>query len=95
MTVRLANESGDGVGYNLCFSTLQRSEEGRWPPVDRSDTGDPVFCPAILLGLGSGESAESTVTIPAEAEAGTYRVETSVEINGNRHRIVTNTFRVS
>ncbi|MGB0514006.1 MAG: hypothetical protein ACPGJE_04095, partial [Wenzhouxiangellaceae bacterium] len=57
--LQFAPESGDGVGYNLCFSALQRLDDGRWLDVDRSETGDPAFCPTVLYGLEPGESAES------------------------------------
>ena len=94
VTVRLENESGGEVGYNLCFSTLQHSDDGRWLDVDRGGTGDAVFCTSILLGLEPGDSVESQLTVPAGAEAGEYRVQTSVEVDGESRRATTNAFSV-
>ncbi len=95
VTVRLTNESGGDVGYNLCFSTLQRSDGGRWLDVDRNGTGDPLACATVQLALEPGASAEERITIPANAEAGEYRVQTSVEVGDDGGgRVVTNTFDV-
>ena len=95
VTVRLTNGSSARVGYNLCFSTLQRSDGGRWLDVDRSTTEDPQVCQAILLGLEPGESAEGRLTVPDRAQAGEYRVQTSVEVGDDgAGRVVTNPFDV-
>jgi hypothetical protein len=94
LSLRLGNESLQALGYNLCFSTLQRHEGADWTAVPRPDTRE--FCQASQAGLEPGESTSYLRTLDASLPEGEYRYLTSVEWrwNGERMDVVSNTFRV-
>jgi ABC-type glycerol-3-phosphate transport system substrate-binding protein len=89
VTLTLHNESGGPIGYNLCTSALQRQIAGRWEP---EETGD--ICTMEIRTLPNGESATFEKTLPEDAAADEYRYVTSVESNGNRVVVESNTFTI-
>ncbi len=92
LKLRLQNESFVALGYNLCFSTLQRQEEGSWMAVPRPAN---EFCVAYQARLGPGGSTESTYPLSETLPEGLYRYVTSVEWSGEREEVTSNTFSVT
>ncbi|MEZ4587161.1 MAG: hypothetical protein R2909_12230 [Gemmatimonadales bacterium] len=67
----LMNAGPDELGYNLCLGgRLERHTVSGWVAVPPN----PTPCPLVLLGLPSGDSAETSVGIPDAATTGTYRL---------------------
>ena len=93
VTARLTNDTGDDIGYNLCFTTIEEQEEGTWEAVDTT-TWESRACPDILYGLEAGGVAETTVALPAGFPAGDYRLATEVELEGGQWIKVTAPFEV-
>jgi hypothetical protein len=76
-TLRLRNIYGDDIGYNLCFSMLERREGDSWVG---AEVQDERACTAELRLLPPGASdAFNGATIPAELLPGEYRFRTRVE----------------
>jgi hypothetical protein len=96
LTLRLGNESYQALGYNLCFSTLQRREGEDWAAVPRPATSPRVICAAYQATLEPGESTSSLRTLDASLPEGEYRYLTDVDWrwNGERMDVVSNSFRV-
>ena len=96
LSLRLGNESIEALGYNLCFSTLQRREGEEWAAVPRPETAPRELCAASQSGLAPGGSTSSVRTLAAWLPEGEYRYLTNVEWrwNGERMDVVSNTFRV-
>lgn len=95
LKLNLENESLlQSLGFNLCFSTLQRHEGEAWTAVPRR-TEEEGFCQAIQYGLKPGERTEHLRHLPAELPAGEYRYLTNVEWDGERQELVSNTFDVT
>lgn len=92
LTLRIHNESLQPLGYNLCFSTLQRQEEGTWTAVPRPNR---EFCGAIQYNIGPGGSGESRRPLPESLTEGTYRYITTVHWEEERQEVVSNTFSVA
>jgi hypothetical protein len=93
-TLRLHNIHGDDIGYNLCFSTLERREGASWV---RSEVQDERACTAELRLLPPGETAEfDAATIPARLPPGEYRFRTRVEhmLDGSEVQARSNPFAV-
>ena len=85
----LRNESGGPIGYNLCTSALQREIAGKWEP---EETGD--ICTMEIRTLPNGDSATFEKTLPDGLTPDEYRYATSVESNGNRVVVASNSFTV-
>ncbi|HEX8436206.1 hypothetical protein [Archangium sp.] len=96
VSLRLGNASYQALGYNLCFSTLQRHEGENWAAVPRPDTSPREFCAASQSSLEPGASTSSLRTLDASLPEGEYRYLTSVEWmwKGERMDVVSNAFRV-
>jgi hypothetical protein len=96
LSLRLGNESSQTLGYNLCFSTLQRHEGDTWAAVPRPDTSSSEFCEASQSSLEPGKSTSAPRTLAASLPEGEYRYLTNVEWrwNGERMEVVSNSFRV-
>lgn len=93
-TLRLHNIYGDDIGYNLCFSTLERREGDSWV---RSEVQDERACTAELRLLPPGESATfDAAIIPAALPPGEYRFRTRVEhmLDGSELQARSNPFEV-
>jgi hypothetical protein len=73
--VLLDNPTGRTVGYNLCFSTLERQTDEGWRRVEEPE----AVCTAIQHGLEPGDSTSFTKTLMGDLPAGTYRFATEVE----------------
>ena len=90
-TLELANVSEGSVGYNLCFSQLERLSSTGWTVAE----GTGVGCVAILLSLKSGERVTGQLRLPATLPAGRYRVSTRIEApDGDAERVSTEPFTV-
>ena len=76
LTVR--NESPALIGFNLCFSQLQRIENGV-PVCAQAYMPANTGCPAILLTLASGEIAADALDLVPGVPAGMYRFVTEIE----------------
>lgn len=75
--LRLVNESGAPVGYNLCAHLVQRqTAEGGWV-----DTlyGHESLCPLPRYELRHGDSDTYPAPLDEETPAGTYRFRTRVD----------------
>jgi hypothetical protein len=90
-TLELANTSQGRVGYNLCFSQLERFSSTGWTLAE----GTGSACLGIQLLLKSGERATYHLPLPADLRAGTYRVSTRIEkSDGETERVSTEPFTV-
>lgn len=97
--LQLENQSNQSVGVNLCSSTLQRRVNGEWArpdpwDEDRNNDGVNEACRMILNSLEPDAATTTTLLLPLDLEAGTYRFETTTEIGETERRIRTNPFRV-
>ncbi len=74
VAARLVNDSEATLGYNLCFSTLERQQGAEWIAAD-----EPLMiCTADLKALQPGESVAHRRELPAWLESGRYRLRTHV-----------------
>lgn len=93
VSARLVNGSELPLGYNLCFSTLERQEGGGWTVAD-----EPLMvCTAELRTLRPGESVGHRRALPAGLARGRYRLRTHVEHpvpSGNRAEVRSAAFTV-
>jgi hypothetical protein len=92
LSLRLENDSLVSLGFNLCFSTLQRHEGETWTPVARPEN---EACQAIQYRLKPGTHTESRNILDATLPEGEYRYFTTVEWDGEREDVVSNTFSVT
>lgn len=92
VSLTLRNESGEAVGYNLCFHELERLEGGGWAPV----TGAGQICTAVLYTLEDGRSVTYSVSLPSTLGEGVYRFRTSIHFvdRGESRDAVTGPFEV-
>jgi hypothetical protein len=91
ITLVLENGSPDRIGYNLCTSDLQRSNDGGWEtvPSDR-------VCTMELRTLPPGERARYPLSLASGLAEGEYRYRTRVERleRGDRSDVPSEVFRV-
>jgi hypothetical protein len=75
-TLRLDNDSGESIGYNLCAHLVQRRVDGGW-----SDTlyGHDGPCVAIWYRLRHDESDTYPAALDPDMPPGTYRFRTRVD----------------
>jgi hypothetical protein len=96
--LRLGNDLEMEIGYNLCFSSLERREEldgdEAWVEA-REQVDDP--CPAILQILHPGGIDTYPFHLPEELTPGEYRFVTPLEdmMTGFRHHFESETFTVT
>lgn len=92
VTLQLHNPTEQVIGYNLCFSGLERQSGQGWQPVNDPDT----VCTTILNGLQPGDNTSYTKTLMPDLPAGTYRFHTEIEHNlsGEREPLFTEPFSV-
>ena len=76
--LHLENRTDQTIGYNLCFSGLQRQAGQGWEPVHDPET----VCTAIQHGLEPGERASYARTLKTDLPGGTYRFITEIEHRG-------------
>lgn len=89
-TLRIENDSGRTIGYNLCFATLERSEGGEWMPVE-----DDNQCTDETYVLVHGEQATYDYPLDSSMPAGTYRFVYTFAPSGNDElTLATNRFDV-
>ena len=75
--LRLRNDAGQDLGYNLCFRVLERRVVGSWVAVQ--STPEPPVCTAELRRLQPGEEAVAAQVVHPFVSDGTYRFRTSIE----------------
>jgi len=94
--LRLGNKSLQPLGYNLCFTALQRLEGQDWVVVPRPETAPREVCPAYQAMLNPGSSSSSFRPLDASLPEGEYRYRTNVELQWDEERmeLVSNSFRV-
>lgn len=92
VSLTLRNESGEAVGYNLCFHDLERLEGDDWARV----AGAGQICTAVLYTLEDGRSATYSASLPSTLGEGAYRFRTSVHFveRGESRDAVTAPFEV-
>ena len=94
VSARLENGSETALGYNLCFSTLERREGSGWDVAD-----EPLMiCTAELRHLGPGESVAHRRELPAGLQSGWYRLRVFVHFpleNGSRVPVHSEAFEVA
>lgn len=76
-TLRLTNDSGETIGYNLCMHLIQRhDDDGRW-----TDTlyGHDLPCIGIWLELRHGDVDTHPAPLDPGMPPGTYRFRTRVD----------------
>lgn len=77
VSITLTNGGEVELGYNLCIDAhMERYTARGWVAVNR----DQAPCPLILLGLPPGASAQSNLTVPTGAPAGTYRIRVDARV---------------
>lgn len=77
VTLVLENESGEQVGFNLCFNALERRTGGSWVL-----ELDPRVCTAHLNLLGTGGTAEYETALPSDLAPGEYRFRIALWLMG-------------
>lgn len=92
VSLTLRNESGEALGYNLCFHDLERREDDGWERV----SGAGQICTAVLYTLEDGGSATYSASLPSTLGEGAYRFRTSVHFvdRGESRDAVTPPFEV-
>jgi hypothetical protein len=91
VSLRLRNESFQPLGFNLCFSTLQRHEGAVWETVPLIDN---EWCPAIQNRLNPGEEFSERRILRESLAEGEYRYLTRVEWEGELREVTSTSFRV-
>lgn len=91
--LQLVNGVDQMLGYNLCFSELERQEGASWAVVPDTMTA----CTAEQQGLAPGDTARFTKTIMPGVGPGTYRYRTGIEFRDDeRHEdFTTDAFRIA
>lgn len=84
----LRNSGAEGVGFNLCYTDLERRTDSRWRLAEEF-FGVPASgaCLAYLAALAPGTTARSRYAIRRDLPAGTYRLRTtlvSLDASGDR-----------
>jgi hypothetical protein len=92
VTATLANTSDQQVGYNLCFSYLERKQDNDWVSVPT-----PGTCEAILKLLPPSEESQFSLVLADNlnlSTSGTYRIATEVEVEGEDITLRTEPFSI-
>ena len=89
--LRLVNESGEPIGFNLCMHDIQRDDDGTWTDTDYSH--GPV-CPSVLRTLDDGESATYVTTLNPAITPGVYRFRTTFRMDDDEHAVESRSFEV-
>jgi hypothetical protein len=91
VSLRLRNESLQPLGFNLCFSTLQRHEGAAWETIPLIEN---ELCQALQKRLNPGEESSERRVLRESLEEGEYRFLTHVEWDGERQEVTSSSFRV-
>ena len=74
VNLRLTNNTADTLGFNRCSSrTVERQSGQTWAAIPEPGR----MCTMELQLLKPGETQTITVSVPANVEAGTYRISIS------------------
>jgi hypothetical protein len=93
IVISYTNRGSTEIGYNLCWSWLERNNSGAW--VRLQDSPGHV-CTAEIRTLAPGATATTVYPLPAVLAAGEYRVRTRIEsfVSGGQLIVTTNTFQI-
>jgi hypothetical protein len=78
VTLVIHNSIANDVGYNLCMSSLEQLQSGRWVSVP-----DNRACTRELNIIVPGRQGRYQMRLPAILASGTYRYRTTVELQTN------------
>lgn len=92
--ILLTNRFEYSVGYNLCFSVLERRVNGQWIT---AESQRERVCTAELRLLAPGKTDSYTFRLDPGLPAGEYRFRTTLEnmSSGARAAVVSNSFTVT
>ena len=92
-TLVLENQSGERIGYNLCFHTLERFTDEGW---NAAEEQEERACILVLHMIDSGESARYDTSLPEALPAGEYRFRVALHLmeRGEHRDQVTASFAV-
>ena len=80
----LRNDGREQASYNFCFTALDRHNGSSWDMVVWSLFAPPGgACAAYGIVLGPGRSATLRARLPLDLGSGTYRLRTSVSVDGH------------
>ncbi|WP_224247387.1 immunoglobulin-like domain-containing protein [Hyalangium gracile] len=95
----LQNQGLRKVGYNLCTVRVERRQGIEWAYAPH--LGEAEACELMLHTLEGGEQAQGTLRLPAQLQAGEYRIVHDVDTlrtdsQGRtiQEPVISNTFRV-
>jgi hypothetical protein len=82
LTARLTNGSLYLLGYNLCFTALERRDANGWTTANGT-FGLPAgaACTTSLATLEPGASVDYHATVPSNLAMATYRLSTYIELS--------------
>ena len=91
VVLRLVNESGEPIGFNLCMHDMQRDDDGTWTDTNYNHG---ILCPLDLRTLDDGESARYSTLLPTELAPGVYRFRTTFRMDDDEHTVESRSFDV-
>lgn len=98
ITLLLANESEETLGYDFCMGVLQRWSNGGWKGVNRYPH-DVVLCNLETHPLEPGQSVFAEIVAYEFMDAGAYRFYTRIEwpllFQGAETEIFSSGFRIT
>ncbi len=77
VTLLLVNQSGEPVGFNLCFHELERFTDDGWKG---SEEQEDRICTAVLHIIDPGEDARYEASLPATLSPGEYRFRVALHL---------------
>ncbi len=95
LEAELSNSSQFTVGFNLCYTNLDRRTSSGWREVD-AFFGIPgnAGCADILAALESGATAQYRQQVPVGLAPGTYRLRSKVVVGDDGRTLVTQSFEI-
>ncbi len=73
----LSNQSGERVGFNLCFHEIERNTSEGWVPVEGLEGR---ICTLVLHMIDSGETAQYGTSLPEALSTGEYRFRVALHL---------------
>jgi len=89
MPITLVNGSDTEVGYNFCQRYWEQRVNGSWVRFEELILCTPSFAP-----LAAGATAEEQLGVPYGLTPGTWRIATSVLLDGDSRTLVSNEFEI-
>ena len=90
-TLRIENDSGETIGYNLCSHLVQRLGDDGWEDTLYGHDGP---CLAIWLELRHNDFDTHPAPLDANTPPGTYRFRTRIDMSDGEWRIYSPSFEV-